>query len=227
MLQLSRRRITLIVLGALLPATLVVGLYGLVAGPRGSLVSAPQAVATLAAEHSDPASARPSPSASAASPAAALLHTSDPIPYARAIATSLFDWDTTTGFAPADYEAAALSDADPSGEETAGLITDVATYLPTTDEWLNLATMGVRQTLVISSAAVPSTWASTLANAHGELRPGTTAVTITGTRHRTGIWNGDAETTSTPVSFTIFIACPPAFDRCHVLRLSQLDNPLR
>jgi hypothetical protein len=227
MLQLSRRQITLIVFGALLAATLVVGLYGLVAGPRPTAASAPQAVATLAGEDSGPASARPSPPASTASPAAALLHTSDPIPYARAIATSLFDWDTRTGFAPADYEAAALSDADPSGEETAGLITDVATYLPTTDEWLNLATMDVRQRLVISSAAVPSTWASTLANAHGELRPGTTAVTITGTRHRTGIWNGDAETTSTPVSFTIFIACPPAFDRCHVLRLSQLDNPLR
>ena len=28
-------------------------------------------------------------------------------------------------------------------------------------------------------------------------------------------------------SFTVFVACQPSFERCHVLRLSQLDNPMR
>jgi hypothetical protein len=28
------------------------------------------------------------------------------------------------------------------------------------------------------------------------------------------------------VTFTVFIACPPNADSCHVLRLSQLNNPL-
>jgi len=36
-----------------------------------------------------------------------------------------------------------------------------------------------------------------------------------------------AAESSYPVSFTIFVACQPSFERCHVLRLSQLDNPLR
>jgi len=74
---------------------------------------------------------------------------------------------------------------------------------------------------------VPAGWASAVDQAHGELRPGTIAVTIDGTRHRTGIWNGEASSTASPVSFTVFVACPPAFDRCRVLRLSQLDDPLR
>ena len=52
-------------------------------------------------------------------------------------------------------------------------------------------------------------------------------MTITGTRHRAGVWKGEVAESSYPVSFTVFVACQPSFDRCHVLRLSQLDNPLR
>jgi hypothetical protein len=139
----------------------------------------------------------------------------------------LFDWDTASGYMPADYQAPVLADADPSGEETPGLISDIDTYMPTVDQWLDLATMNVTQSLTIDSAAVPADWQSVLAQAHGQLRPGTTAVTIAGIRHRAGIWDGQNSTTSSPVSFTVFVACQPTFDRCRVLRLSQLDDPLK
>ena len=28
-------------------------------------------------------------------------------------------------------------------------------------------------------------------------------------------------------AFTVFVVCEPAYDTCHLLRLSELDNPLR
>ena len=86
---------------------------------------------------------------------------------------------------------------------------------------------GGRQTIEIDDAYVPDSWTAAVQQAHGHLRPGTTAVTITGTRHRSGVWNGEPAESSYPVSFTVFVACEPSFDRCHVLRLSQLDNPLQ
>ena len=122
---------------------------------------------------------------------------------------------------------AVLADADPSGEETPGLLDDVATYLPRVEQWLDLGAMQVVQTIEIDNAYVPDSWAAAVEQAHGHLRPGTTAVTITGTRHRSGAWNGETAESSYPVSFTVFVACKPSFGRCHVLRLSQLDNPLR
>jgi hypothetical protein len=87
--------------------------------------------------------------------------------------------------------------------------------------------MQVTQTLVVEDAYIPASWASAVEQAHGQLRPGTTAVTIIGTRHRSGLWDSKTAESASPVSFTVFVACPPAFDRCHLLRLSQLDNPLR
>jgi hypothetical protein len=87
--------------------------------------------------------------------------------------------------------------------------------------------MDVIQSLTIDTAEVPTSWPDVLEQAHGQLRPGITAITITGTRERTGLWNGKRATTSVPLAFTVFVACPPAFDRCHVLRLSAVDNPLR
>ncbi|MTB84938.1 hypothetical protein GGQ24_11380 [Nocardioides sp. zg-578] len=202
-------------------ATLVVGVYGLVRGPDAT----------------EPTPApRPSGAVTAIPEAAtqvvtledrALPHTSDPIAYARAVATSMFDWDTSLGFLPTDYAAAVLADANPSGEETPGLIADVATYLPNVDQWLDLGAMDVRQTIEIDDAYVPESWTAAVRQAHGHLRPGTTAVTVTATRHRSGVWNGESAASSHPVAFTVFAACEPSFDRCHVLRLSQLDNPLR
>lgn len=222
MRSLTGRQVLLLLAAVALLATVVIGVYGLVRGPGGetspSLKSGapdPAAVVTQSAAPVGDIRER------------SLPHTTDPVAYARAVATWLFDWDTSSGYLPADYTADVLADADPSGEETPGLLDDVATYLPTTDQWLALGAMDVVQTIDITNASVPASWPAALAQAHGELRPGTTAVTITGTRHRSGVWNGQPAASSYPVSFTVFVACAPAFDRCHVLRLSQLDNPLK
>lgn len=221
MLELTRRQLLLIVVGGLALATLAVGIYGLVRSPVDHPTSTPKDQPLTRTS----ITITPSPVTSLED--RSLPHTTDPISYARAVAIALFDWETTTGFLPTDYTAAVLADADPSGEETPGLLTDVGTYLPTIEQWLDLATMDVTQSLTIEEAVVPGSWAVALEQARGQLRPGTTAVTITGTRQRSGVWDGEPAQTSYDVAFTVFVACRPAFERCHVLRLSQLDNPLR
>ncbi len=221
MRNLTGRQVLLLPASALLVVTVGVGVYGLVRGPAGTTA----ATSPAPSDHEDVAVAQPEPAVTLQD--RSLPRTDDPIEYAHAVAASLFDWDTSAGFLPTDYAAAVLADADPSGEETPGLLDDAATYLPTIEQWLDLGAMEVVQTIEIKDAYVPDSWAAAVEQAHGHLRPGTTAVTVTGTRHRTGIWNGETAKSSYPVSFTVFVACKPSFDQCHVLRLSQLDNPLR
>jgi hypothetical protein len=221
MRSLTGRQVLLLATAVFLVATIAVGVYGLVRGPGGEASPSPTSTSrdTKVVTHSY----APVVDLNDRS----LPHTNDPIAYARSVAASLFDWDTASGYLPTDYTAAVLADADPSGEETPGLLEDVATYLPTTDQWLDLGAVGVAQTISVTRSYVPLSWPAALAQAHGQLRPGTTAVTIVGTRHRSGAWNGQPATSSSAVSFTVFVACPPAFDRCHILRLSQLDNPMK
>lgn len=219
--NLTVRQIMLLLGCALALITAAVGIYGLVRGSDGSTAESPDARPAIAEVGEDPADH------DVTLQDRSLPHTTDPIAYARAVAISLFNWDTTAGFLPTDYTSAVLADADPSGEETPGLLTDVATYLPTVEQWLDLGAMEVEQTIEIEESYVPDSWTDAVEQAHGQLRPGTTAVTIRGTRHRTGVWNGEAAESSYPVSFTVFAACRPSFERCHVLRLSELDNPLR
>jgi hypothetical protein len=225
--ELTGRQVALVIAGALAVITLAVGGYGLVTGPRHErpgTASDPLRLPSAGA----PATRTPDRAALTGDPNTRFLpRTNDAVAYARAVATALFDWDTSAGYLPADYQAPVLADADPSGEETPGLIDDVGTYLPTVSQWLDLATMDVVQALTIDSVQVPADWQRIVNHAHGELRPGTKAVTITGTRHRTGIWDSEHTATTSPVAFTVFVACRPAFGRCHVLRLSQLGNPLR
>ena len=64
-------------------------------------------------------------------------------------------------------------------------------------------------------------------SAAGQIADGLIAYTVEGTRHREGVWFDEQVTSEHPVSFTMFLSCPPATDRCVLLRLSQLDNPLR
>jgi hypothetical protein len=225
--DLTRRQLALIIGGVLAVLAIAVGGYGLINGPQHTQPSAD------AADSGDPRvitsmeSADPSESAASDPNTNALPHSTDPVGYARAVASRLFDWDSSAGYLPVDFQSPVVADADPSGEETPGLITDIASYFPGLDQWLDLATMHVTQTLTIDSAEVPVSWGTIAAQAHGELRPGTTAVTITGTRKRAGLWNGQPSTTTAPVEFTVFVACRPTFDRCHLLRLSELGNPLR
>jgi len=117
---------------------------------------------------------------------------------------------------------------DPTGNETAGLASDVRNYLPTPEAWVQLRQSHPRQWLVVDTAVVPDAWAGAVEQAApGRLLPGTIAYTVTGIRHRSGIWGTDPVDTSHPVTFTVFVTCAPSFDTCHLLRLSGLDNPLR
>ncbi|QCX27721.1 hypothetical protein [Nocardioides jishulii] len=224
MSHLTGRQIMLLLGCALAVITLAVGVYGLLRGPGGQAPDTPAPTPTYAGASADQSEAT---SPVTAPEELSLPHTTDPITYARAVAVALFDWDTSTGFLPTDYTASVLADADPSGQETPGLLTDVATYLPSVDQWLALGAMEVEQRIDIDAADVPDSWAAAVAQSNGQLRPGTMAVTITGTRHRSGVWNGEPAEVVHPISFTVFVGCPPSFERCHVLRLSQLNMPLR
>ena len=202
MLEITRRQILVIIVAVVALATMVAGIYGLVRKPDAHPVASSEpagvAVDTIEVEPAESPTPQDRP----------LPHTSDPITYSRAVATPLFDWDTASGLLPVDYTAAALADADPSGEETPGLLTDVATYLPTIEQWLDLATMNVSQHLEIEEADIPESWNAALEQAREHLRPGTTAVTITGTRHGEGTRDGEPAKTSYPVALTVFVACP-------------------
>ncbi len=218
--EIHRRLIVLAAAAALIVlATIAVGIYGLLHGAGQS-----RSTGHLTTTGGSPGSGS---SSAAAQRPVVLPKTDDPVLYARAVAAALFDWSTTSGYSPADYTAPVLTDADPSGEELPGLVEDLAGYEPTAAQWSELARMQVVQHLMIGNAVVPSLWREALAQAHGQLRPGSIAVTITGVRRRSGVWYGQPVSSSSPVSFTIFEACSPAFLRCHTLRLSQLDNPLR
>jgi len=153
--------------------------------------------------------------------------TGEPAEFARSVATAIFDWDTTTGHGVEEYVARLVDIADPTGEETPGLVADLAGYLPTATAWADLRTYAIRQWLEVSGVEVPSLWPQALAQApEGALLPGSAAYTVTGVRHRAGVWQGAAVASEHEVAFTIFMVCGPSYDACRLLRLSRLDEPL-
>jgi hypothetical protein len=201
-----------------------VGVYGLVRGPATSDPEPGQ---------------RPSPSAPATPGAPAR---SEPVPvpvtggpevFARNVAAALFTWDTAAGYRPSDY-AQMLADV-ASDREADALAGDVRAYLPTVEAWAQLRQYQTRQWLTIDTAVIPEAWETAVAQAApGQIPTGTLAYTIEGTRHREGIWRTEPVEASRPVAFTVFMICtPPTPGRgassgmCELLRLSQLDNPLR
>ncbi|KLO63188.1 hypothetical protein AA983_07640 [Dermacoccus sp. PE3] len=201
-----------------------VGVYGFVTGPQQPTdrVSGP-APSLSAPGESEPSSQRPP----------RVLPSHDPDEFARNVATVLFSWDTGSALMPLDYTAAILEVGDPSGHEQAGLVSDIGGYLPTREAWIELRKYATIQHLTIDNSFVPEAWDQAVEQAQpGQLPSGATAVTIEGTRHREGVWNGEPVTSEHSVGFTVFLACPPPAPQfraglCHVLRLSQLDNPLR
>jgi hypothetical protein len=156
----------------------------------------------------------------------ALPTTSDPANFARHAAEAIFEWDTATLLTRVDHIEQLLAVADPTGESTPGLLSDLGNYLPTGDAWVELATYETQQWLSIDSVTTPTRWADAQAQAGDELLPGTTAYTIHGIRNRTGVWDGAPVASEHDVAFTVFIVCGPAYPECHLLRLSMLDNPL-
>jgi hypothetical protein len=156
-----------------------------------------------------------------------LAATNDPRTFAEGVARALFTWDTTVPIPLSDYTGRLLAVADPSGQESPGLVADIAAYLPTADAWAFLKPYCTRQWIEISTVTVPDLWSRALAEAgpHG-LAPGTTAYTIRGIRHRAGVWEREPVASAHTVSFTVFVVCAPSYPSCHLLRLSRLDEPL-
>lgn len=219
-----RRLVALIAAGIVLLLLAGVGIYGLLTGPRNTTSSTddpkPGPVTT------EPPTVPPSTPRPPRVPA--VPRSADPEGYARGVASTLFAWDTASGLLPLDYTSTILAVGDPSGEEQAGLASDVAAYLPTRDAWIELRHYATRQHLTIEAAYIPDAWADAVAQAQpGQLAAGMTAVTIEGTRHRAGVWNGQPVASEHSVAFTVFVVCEPTYPTCHLLRLSQLDNPLR
>ncbi|UNX55472.1 hypothetical protein MF406_04190 [Georgenia sp. TF02-10] len=221
----SRHRM-LAVLAALVAVLVLtgIGVYGLITGPPTSTEpgsddsTAPEPVVTVPAE--------PVPTTTPRLPV--VRPSADPETFAGNVATALFSWDTASGFMPLDYTSVILAVGDPPGAEQAGLAADIATYLPSREAWVELRQYATTQHLTIDTIYVPNAWDEAVAQAQpGQLAEGTIAYTIEGTRHREGVWNDETVTSEHPVAFTVFLVCAPAYDTCHLLRLSQLDNPLR
>ncbi|OSM44565.1 hypothetical protein [Nesterenkonia sp. PF2B19] len=217
----TRRRLIAAGAGALIVLHVIgTGIYGLITGPpsHDRDNNTP----------SDPVVSAPADPAPTAPPRLPVVRASaDPESFARNVATSLFAWDTASGFMLLDYTLVILDVGDPTGAEQAGLASDVAAYLPNQQAWIELRQYATAQHLTIDNAFVPDAWDTALEQAQpGQLAEGTVAYTIEGTRHREGLWNDEHVTSAHPVAFTMFIACPPE-QNCHLLRLSQLDNPLR
>lgn len=157
---------------------------------------------------------------------AVLQPTSDPEAFARQIAAALFEWDTATIVSRTDHVEHLVAVGDPTGESTPGLVADIDNYLPTPDAWAELTKYETRQWFVVDAVTTPTKWAEAEAQAGDQLLPGTTALTIQGSRHRSGVWEGQPAASEHEVEFTIFMVCGPSYPECHLLRLSMLDKPL-
>lgn len=220
-----RRRVAV---GAL-AAVLALAIFGFPLATSQHDSSGIPATTTGSAARSVGASAQPenkSPAPQDASSLRPLAPTSDPEAFAREVAEALFDWDTNTPITPDDVARRLTAVGDPTGTSTTGLIADVTSYLPTADAWSQLRRYGTTQRIEIVSMSVPSLWSTALRQAGTQLAAGTTAYTIRGVRHRTGVWERRNVTTTHHVAFTVFMTCGPVYPECHLLRLSALDNPL-
>ncbi len=155
-----------------------------------------------------------------------LLPVADPEQFAELMAHAIFDWDTTSLAPRAAYLQRIATVADPTGESSPGLISDVDAYLPPEKTWIDLREYETRQWIEVETVEVPTEWDTALDQASGALAPGTTAYTITGVRHRDGVWEGEPVASQHEVAFTVFMTCAPTYEQCRLLRLSLLDEPL-
>ena len=218
--SLRRRRIAVLAL-TLAAGVAALGAWLAVAQPHPKILAPPPPTEPTSRTTTPPAGDATRPGELHQVPA-----TADPHAFAEAVARALFDWDTTAPWAPSEYTGRLLAVADPTGQESPGLVADIAGYLPTAEAWAFLKPYYTRQWLELSSLEVPGLWEQALAEAGQGLAPGTTAYTIRGTRHRSGVWEGEPVTSEHEVAFTVFFVCEPSYPTCHLLRLSRLDKPL-
>jgi hypothetical protein len=214
--------ISLAAAGLILAVLTGIGIYGLVASPPAQSPGPSEPTGP-----STPATPSPTSPTAGTTRLEPLPETRSPERFAEAVADALFVWDTFTTFSPDDHRTVLLEAADPSGAETPGLIGDLSNYLPSDATWRDLQEYRTAQWIDIDRLYVPDQWYEAVAAADGQLADGLVAYTVEGTRHRTGVWFDEQVASEHPVAFTMFLSCPPATDRCVLLRLSQLDNPLR
>jgi hypothetical protein len=195
-------------------AVVGVGVYGLWFAPKPGPSGGP------------PPSASAEPAAAAPNVPADVPDTSDSERFARQVAEGLFAWDTAT-MDRSDVTDKLIAVGDPAGEETAGLASDIANYLPDPETWVKLRGMGTRQWLDIDTVETPDKWGQAVRDAApGQILPGTVAYTVTGVRHRDGVWEDEPAVFQQPVTFTVFVTCQPAYPECRLMRLSKLGDPL-
>lgn len=213
-----RRLITLAAIAVVLAILTGIGIYGLVLGEP------PARPATPPSHTEDPSTPGATTPADTVPP---LPRTTDPQAFATAVAHALFEWNTYTLLSPTDHRDVLLQVADPSGQETPGLVSDLDNYLPDADTWTRLQEYQTRQWLSIDRLYVPDQWHEALAAGGDAIAEGTVAYTVEGVRHREGVWYDDPVSSQHDVAFTIFLVCEPAASPCALLRLSILDQPLR
>lgn len=217
-----RRWVVVGVAGLVLVATVLVYLRSAFSGDEA--VAPSIATSPVTPGVTDVPGAAPPTRAGQLAPAPA---TDDPVEFSGVVAAAIFDWETTSGHGIEEYLARLVDLADPTGADTPGLVADLAGYLPTATAWTDLRTYSTRQWLEVDSVQVPSLWPQVVAQApEGALLPGSTAYTVTGVRHRAGVWQGETVASEHKIAFTIFMICGPSYDQCHLLRLSRLDEPL-
>jgi hypothetical protein len=235
----ARRRVLVPVIAIVivLAALFGVATYGLITfRPHPTR---PRAVGTATASEASPSATVPSntpapsetpnpPSEDAGSwQTCPLPNTDNPIGYAEAVASELLGWSTTAGISLDEYANQLLCDADPSGVEVNGLVSDLGNYFPSEDAWARLREYETSQRLEITDSYIPKSWSNIVRDNGEQLPEGATAVTVEGVRHRDGIVDGKLTTSRSTVAFTVFLGCQRGYGRCHLLRLSQLDNPLK
>lgn len=143
------------------------------------------------------------------------------VAFARQVTDLLFTWDTVSGPDPTTIRGELVALADPTGEETPGLLADLGMYLPDDVAWPRLESLGARQWVDVEHVVVPAGWADASDGEPG--LAGTYAVNVAGTRHREASAAGLADRTANPVVFTVFVHCPTD-ESCSLLRLGRLGE---
>ncbi|PUB20864.1 hypothetical protein C8K30_11575 [Promicromonospora sp. AC04] len=220
---IARNRVLSLVIALLGVVALIAALRLLTTDPAGQ----PPVVAPSPTAAAPDPDTHPSVAATPILPPDALLaQISDPDAFARAVAETVFTWDTGSTSLP-DLSERLLVVADPTGEETPGLLVDLRTYLPNDQAWTHLVQYRTRQWIEITDVVEPDAWDQAVEQApEGALAAGTTARTVTGVRHRAGVWDGEPVSVQEPVQFTVFLVCSPSADQCYLLRLSTPGRAL-
>lgn len=217
------RLVMLVGIIALCLALVVVATIGLLMGPPA------QEDTPMVGRHEG--TANPPASTGQARPEPELpkvARTNDAERFARSAAQAIFSWETRDGFQPREYVEALLQAGDADSGELNGLVQDLTAYLPTPEAWVELQKYETSQSLTIDRLRVPDQWHDVLDQAReGTILPGTIAYTVEGTRHRSGVWEGEVVSTEHPVTFSLFITCAPTYESCRLQRLTALDQPLR